>query len=218
MFYPKLSILSLVILPSMFQVLVCGREHHLLRKATVDINNTTDLYYPDESITTYAPPHNHDENSTLINEEPEFYLYNSKDDYDIQETNSFERGGGFERHLQSKGDWSICSTSSECASRCCSGKYSGNIPKCTPLGGVFDPISNGCVGNGGSSQGTCGGGYVGDGRCADGSCCSKWGWCGSSPDHCCLPSGRICGGARFGNGCDKCCRSSFVAGSHIFCS
>lgn len=53
----------------------------------------------------------------------------------------------------SKGDWSLCSTSSECASRCCSGKYSNRIPKCTPLGSGFDPISNECISGGGSNSG-----------------------------------------------------------------
>jgi hypothetical protein len=32
---------------------------------------------------------------------------------------------------------------------------------------------------------TCGGGNIGDGYCSDSTlCCSKWGWCGNSPDHC----------------------------------
>ena len=43
------------------------------------------------------------------------------------------------------GDWSMCSTSSQCNSACCSGKYSGGILKCTPLSAGFNPTVNGCV-------------------------------------------------------------------------
>ena len=36
----------------------------------------------------------------------------------------------------------------------------------------------------GSSSGTCGSGNRGNGICSDEKCCSKWGWCGSSSEHC----------------------------------
>ena len=36
----------------------------------------------------------------------------------------------------------------------------------------------------GSGSGTCGNGNRGNGVCADGTCCSKWGWCGTSTEHC----------------------------------
>jgi hypothetical protein len=43
-----------------------------------------------------------------------------------------------------KGDWQLCSKSSECANGCCSGQYSGGTLKCTPLNGGYN--SNICVG------------------------------------------------------------------------
>jgi len=43
------------------------------------------------------------------------------------------------------GDWSVCTWSSQCSSNCCSGKYSGGVLKCTPLGSGFNPSLNGCV-------------------------------------------------------------------------
>jgi len=51
-------------------------------------------------------------------------------------------GGGTVSKLS---DWSTCSVSSQCNSRCCSGKYSNGVRKCTPLGSNFDAVSNGCV-------------------------------------------------------------------------
>lgn len=50
-------------------------------------------------------------------------------------------GGG------SLGDWSTCSASSQCSNKCCSGKFSSGVLKCTPLGSGFDPAANGCVGS-----------------------------------------------------------------------
>jgi hypothetical protein len=44
------------------------------------------------------------------------------------------------------GDWAVCTSSSQCTNKCCSGKYSGGTLKCTPLGTGFDPNANGCVG------------------------------------------------------------------------
>lgn len=42
-------------------------------------------------------------------------------------------------------DWETCSVSYDCISRCCSGKYSNNVLKCTPLGDNFDWDDNGCI-------------------------------------------------------------------------
>jgi len=37
---------------------------------------------------------------------------------------------------------------------------------------------------GGTIEGTCVNGNIGDGICSDGTCCSKYGWCGITPEHC----------------------------------
>jgi hypothetical protein len=42
-----------------------------------------------------------------------------------------------------RGDWETCTNSNQCRNQCCSGKYSGGVLKCTPVGG-FKP-SEGCV-------------------------------------------------------------------------
>ena len=42
-------------------------------------------------------------------------------------------------------DWSSCSSSSECGTGCCTGKYSEGVLKCTPLESGFSPVDNGCV-------------------------------------------------------------------------
>lgn len=42
-------------------------------------------------------------------------------------------------------DWAVCSSSSQCSNGCCSGKYSGGVLKCTPLGQGFNFGANGCV-------------------------------------------------------------------------
>ncbi|KAL7444950.1 hypothetical protein ACHAXH_008268 [Discostella pseudostelligera] len=42
-------------------------------------------------------------------------------------------------------DWTVCSNSNQCANQCCSGKYSGGVLKCTPVGGF--KTSEGCVGS-----------------------------------------------------------------------
>ena len=44
------------------------------------------------------------------------------------------------------GDWTVCSNSNQCTNQCCSGKYSGGVLKCTPVGGF--KTSKGCVGSG----------------------------------------------------------------------
>jgi len=44
-----------------------------------------------------------------------------------------------------RGDWETCTSSNQCRNQCCSGKYSGGVLKCTPVGG-FKP-SEGCVGS-----------------------------------------------------------------------
>jgi hypothetical protein len=44
-----------------------------------------------------------------------------------------------------KGDWQLCSTSTECQNQCCSSKYSDGVLKCTPVGGF--KTSEGCVGS-----------------------------------------------------------------------
>ncbi len=41
------------------------------------------------------------------------------------------------------GDWTVCSNSNQCTNQCCSGKYSGGVLKCTPVGG-FKTLE-GCV-------------------------------------------------------------------------
>jgi mannan endo-1,4-beta-mannosidase len=77
----------------------------------------------------------------------------------------------------SLGDWTVCSTSSQCRNGCCSGTYSGGVFKCTPLNGGFNPSI--CTGGPPptptppSSGGTCGGGNRGNGVCANGQCCSR---------------------------------------------
>jgi len=43
------------------------------------------------------------------------------------------------------GDWAVCSSSSQCANKCCSKMYSNGILKCTPLRTPFNPAANGCV-------------------------------------------------------------------------
>jgi hypothetical protein len=43
------------------------------------------------------------------------------------------------------GDWTVCSNSNQCINQCCSGKYSGGILKCTPVGGF--KTWEGCVGS-----------------------------------------------------------------------
>jgi hypothetical protein len=42
-------------------------------------------------------------------------------------------------------DWTVCSTSYQCANQCCSSKYSDGVLKCTPVGGF--KTSEGCVGS-----------------------------------------------------------------------
>jgi mannan endo-1,4-beta-mannosidase len=37
------------------------------------------------------------------------------------------------------GDWELCSSNSQCMNGCCSGMYSANVLKCTPLSGGFNP-------------------------------------------------------------------------------
>ena len=77
----------------------------------------------------------------------------------------------------SLGDWTVCSTSSQCRNGCCSGTYSGGVFKCTPLNGGFNPSI--CTGGPPptptppTSGGTCGGGNRGNGVCANGQCCSQ---------------------------------------------
>ena len=44
-----------------------------------------------------------------------------------------------------QGDWTACTNSNQCTNQCCSGKYSSNILKCTPVGG-FKPWE-GCTGS-----------------------------------------------------------------------
>ena len=44
-----------------------------------------------------------------------------------------------------RGEWEVCGNSNQCINRCCSGKYSGGILKCTPVGG-FKP-GEGCTGS-----------------------------------------------------------------------
>jgi hypothetical protein len=56
------------------------------------------------------------------------------------------------------GDWSTCSTSSQCTNGCCSGKYSNGVLKCTPLASGFNPLANGCVSSPGGGGGGGGGG------------------------------------------------------------
>jgi hypothetical protein len=100
MFIRKVAALSLVLLPSMFQVIVHGKKHSLLRKTTEG------RYDPDSSIDdTYLPPYDHDD-SNGINDEAELYLYNSTDNFPFQEPDSLdEADGGFQRHLQSSNAW-----------------------------------------------------------------------------------------------------------------
>jgi hypothetical protein len=45
----------------------------------------------------------------------------------------------------SLGDWVGCVNSYQCANQCCSGKYSDNVLKCTPVGGFKD--WEGCIGS-----------------------------------------------------------------------
>lgn len=42
------------------------------------------------------------------------------------------------------GDWTVCTSSQECANECCSGTYSSGVLKCTPLDGGYRPDI--CVG------------------------------------------------------------------------
>ena len=48
-------------------------------------------------------------------------------------------------NAETLGNWSPCSSSSECTKGCCSSMYSEDIFKCTPLLAGFDPVANGCV-------------------------------------------------------------------------
>ena len=145
MFIHKLAILSLVLVPSL------GTKLHL-RKAAVDLNTT---YYPDSSLSF--------DNSTMddidfINQgynDLEAFEYNTTDDLSTYDTLDDDGGGRLERNLGSQGDWSQCSSSSQCGSGCCSGKYSNGVLKCTPLGSGFNPSANGCVSasnNGGTTD------------------------------------------------------------------
>ncbi len=43
------------------------------------------------------------------------------------------------------GDWTVCTNSNQCINQCCSGKYSGGVLKCTPVGGF--KTWEGCVGS-----------------------------------------------------------------------
>ncbi len=43
------------------------------------------------------------------------------------------------------GDWTVCANSNQCTNQCCSGKYSGGVLKCTPVGGF--KTWEGCVGS-----------------------------------------------------------------------
>ena len=43
------------------------------------------------------------------------------------------------------GEWALCTNSNQCSNQCCSGKYSGGVLKCTPVGGF--KTSEGCVGS-----------------------------------------------------------------------
>ncbi len=54
----------------------------------------------------------------------------------------------------------------------------------------------------------CGGGKVGNGVCADRTCCSRFGWCGTSVEHC---TGGTCGNGKVGNGvcANKMCCSQY---------
>ena len=52
----------------------------------------------------------------------------------------------------SKSDWAVCSENGECrawaeGTGCCTGKYSGGVPKCTPLSPWFNERTNECVAN-----------------------------------------------------------------------
>ena len=122
--------------------IVHGTEPQYLRKVTTDFNDTTYLDYPDVSYDNGL-----DYPDVSYDNGLDMYYYNNTDSYE-----EFFEGDGFERHLQSQGDWTLCSSSSQCASRCCSGMYSNNVLKCTPLRSGFDPIANRCV-NGGSGSG-----------------------------------------------------------------
>jgi len=82
----------------------------------------------------------------------------------------------------------------------------------------------------GGGDPTCGNGNVGNGKCETG-CCSKWGWCGTSPEHCdtplppvpaptkpTLPSGEgqgTCGNGSVGNG--KCSDSNLCCSAWGWC-
>ena len=57
--------------------------------------------------------------------------------------NSGGGGGGGGGNL---GDWSRCSSSSQCSNGCCTSKYSNGVLKCTPLSPGYNPSANGCVG------------------------------------------------------------------------
>jgi len=52
-------------------------------------------------------------------------------------------------------------------------------PTATPVASPFYPTAPVT-----SGPGTCGGGIIGNGVCSNNMCCSKWGWCGTSSDHC----------------------------------
>ncbi|KAL7568968.1 hypothetical protein ACA910_021261 [Epithemia clementina (nom. ined.)] len=64
---------------------------------------------------------------------------------DLQLSGGSTGGGGSSGGGGSLGDWITCSTSSQCANSCCSGKYSNGVLKCTPLSSGFNPAENGCV-------------------------------------------------------------------------
>ena len=82
----------------------------------------------------------------------------------VGSSGSTSSGGG------SLGDWSSCSSSSQCGSRCCSAKYSQGLLKCTPLGSGFNPTVNGCVGDSALPEGSA---CNDSSKCASG-CCSSW--------------------------------------------
>jgi len=135
MFIRKLALFSLALAPSMIPSVYGIKQN--LRNAKLD--------------PVITETHESFDNSTIS-------------DYFIDEGESL-RVDGLVRSLGSQGDWSSCSSSSQCASGCCSGKYSNNILKCTPLKSGFNPVSNGCVsgssgGSGGGSSGSSGNAWL----------------------------------------------------------
>jgi hypothetical protein len=180
MFIRKVAILSLGIVYMMIPS-VHGIKPHL-RKTSADTEPTIMDQQPDMSLNnSVGIIDEYDMKGTVDESDLIYDDGQDKDPDSLRATSGLDSlksesfpSSDVERTLQwgRQGDWTLCGTSSQCASGCCTAKYSWGTPKCTPLKSGFNPKDNECITKtcyGRDQQCTCRGYTGGEGRsCAMG--------------------------------------------------